>query len=187
VQTGIVGTGGDNGYGGEYGGFTILQQANLGTAIINGWEFSYLQQFTFLPGPLKGLSTSINYTMLDTHGDFGGSVTRASGEVAGFIPRSGNVSVSWRYRGFSSRVVVNRVGDYLRTFTATGSGANLYTLARTIVNVGVGYQLRPHLNLTVDVQNLFNEPQSWYRGIPDQVAQVYINGTTVTFGVSGRF
>jgi TonB-dependent receptor len=187
VQTGTVGTGGDNGYGGEYGGFAILQQANLGTAFINGWEFSYLQQFTFLPGPLKGLSTSINYTMLDTHGDFGGSVTRASGEVAGFIPRSGNVSVNWRYRGFSSRVVVNRVGDYLRTFTATGSGANLYTLARTIVNVGVGYQLRPHVNLTVDVQNLFNEPQSWYRGIPDQIAQVYINGTTVTFGISGRF
>lgn len=187
VQTGIVGTGADNGYGGEYGGFTILQQANLGTAFINGWEFSYVQQFTFLPGLLKGLATSINYTMLDTHGDFGGSVTRASGEVAGFIPRSGNVSVSWRYRGFNSRVTVNRVGDYLRTFTASGSGANLYTLARTIVNVGVGYQIRPHVTLTLDVQNLFNEPQSWYRGIPDQVAQVYINGTTVTLGLSGRF
>ncbi len=187
VQTGIVGTGADNGYGGEYGGFTILQQSNLGTAVIQGWEFSYLQQFTFLPGPLKGLSASVNYTMLEANGNFGGAVTRATGEVPGFIPRSGNVSLSWRYRGFNSRLVVNRVGDYIRNFTAPGSGANLYTLKRTIVNVGVGYQWRPSVSFSIDVQNLFNEPQTWYRGIPDQIAQVYIPGTTVTFGVSGRF
>ena len=187
LETGKVGTGADNGYGGEYGGYTLLSQANLGTAIVQGWEFSYLQQLTFLPGLLKGLALSVNYTVLDTHGDFGGTVTRATGQVAGFIPQTGNVSLSWRHRGFSSRLTVNRVGDYLRNFTAVGSGANLFTRARTVVNTGVAYQWRPAVSLSMDVQNIFNESQSWYRGTPDQLAQVFVPGITVTFGVSGRF
>lgn len=187
VQAGTVGTGADNGYGGEYGGYTLLTQSNLGTAIVQGWEFSYLQQLNFLPGLLKGLAASANYTLLDTHGDFGGSVVRTTGQVPGFIPRSGNVSLSWRYQKYSARFVVNRVGSYIRTFTAVGSGANLYARARTVVNTGVAYQLRPSLSLSLDVQNLFNEPQSWYRGIPDQLAQVYIPGVTLTVGLSGRF
>ncbi|MCX6952044.1 MAG: TonB-dependent receptor, partial [Verrucomicrobia bacterium] len=187
IESGTVGTGVDNGYGGEYGGYKLLSQANLGTALINGWEFSYLQQFTFLPGLLKGLALSVNYTVLDTSGNFGGTVNRTTGQVPGFIPRSGNVSLSWRHRKFSSRVTANRVGDYIRNFTAVGSGANLYTRARTVVNTGVAYQWRPDVSFSVDVQNIFNEPQSWYRGVSDQLAQVFIPGVTVTLGVSGRF
>jgi TonB-dependent receptor len=151
------------------------------------WEFSYQQQFTFLPGLLKGLALGGNLTVLDTHGNFGGDVQRTSGEVAGFIPRSGNANLSWRHRGFSARLIVNRVGEYLRNFTAPGSGQNQYTRARTVVNAGVAYQLRPSLSLSIDAQNLFNEEQSWYRGNPDQMSQLYLNGTTITFAVSGRF
>ena len=55
------------------------------------------------------------------------------------------------------------------------------------MNAGIAYQLRPSLSFTVDMQNIFNVSQSWYRGTPDQLAQVYIPGVTMTFGVSGRF
>ena len=154
---------------------------------MQGWEFNYQQQFTFLPGLLKGLGASFNYTLLDTHGKFTGAVERVTGQVPGFIPRTANATLSWRYKKFGSRIVVNQVGNYVRTFTAVGSGANLYNRARRTVNVGAAYQLRPSLSLTVDVQNIFNREQSWYRGVPDQLAQVYIPGPTVTFGVSGRF
>jgi|GEM_PF-3355217 len=61
-----IGTGRDNGYGGQYAGFTTLSSANAGTAIVQGWEISYQQQYTFLPGLLKGLSSQINYSFLDT-------------------------------------------------------------------------------------------------------------------------
>ena len=70
--TAVVAGGADNGYNGEYAGFTILTRENLGTAIVQGWEVSYQQQFTFLPGVLKGLGLLVNYTVIQTHGDFGG-------------------------------------------------------------------------------------------------------------------
>ena len=154
---------------------------------MQGWEFSYQQQFTFLPGLLKGLSFAANYTLLDTHGDFGETVPRSSGQVAGFIPRTANVSLSWRHRAFSTRVLVNHTGRYLTTYSAASAAANVYRDNRTITNVGVGYQIRPTVSLNVDVNNLFNEPQRLYRYIPDRMRDIYIPGTSVTFSVSGQF
>lgn len=187
VISGTVGSGADNGYNGEYSGFTILTRDNLGTAIVQGWELSYQQQFTFLPGVLKGLGLSANTTILTTHGNFGGSAVRRSGEVPGFVPRTSNLSVSWRYRKLGTRLNLNRTGESLNAFTAAGSGRNQYTRERTIVNLGAAYQFRPALSFSVDVGNLFNQPQVFYRGVADNVSEVRIPGVTVTFGVSGRF
>jgi TonB-dependent receptor len=41
IVSGVVEGGPDNGYNGEYEGFTRLRSANAGTAIVQGWEFSY--------------------------------------------------------------------------------------------------------------------------------------------------
>ena len=187
ILSGTVASGPDNGYNGDYAGFGILTSRNLGTAIVQGWELSYAQQFSFLPGLLKGLGGGANFTVLDTHGDFGGTVDRKKGEVPGFIPFTANANLSWRHRGFSARVIWNRTGEYINAFTASGSGRNQYTKRRTITNIGLAYQVRPAVTLSVDVGNVFNAPQAFYRGIADQISEVRIPGTTVTFGVSGRF
>ena len=47
TEAGTVASGSDNGYNGEYAGFTRLTSGNAGTATIRGWEFTYQQQFTF--------------------------------------------------------------------------------------------------------------------------------------------
>ena len=184
---GTVGTGQDNGYNGEYGGYSLRTSSNAGTAFVQGWEFSYQQQFTFLPGMFKGLGVGANYTLLDTHGDFGGTATRKSGEVPGFIPRTANLSVFWRHRGFSSTVLVSYTGGYLTNYSAASAARNRYLYERTIINFGLAYQIRPALSLTCDVANLFNEPQSSYRGIPDRMENTNFAGTSITLGVGGRF
>ncbi|MDP3069492.1 MAG: TonB-dependent receptor [Opitutaceae bacterium] len=187
IATGTIAGGNDNGYNGEYAGFTRLTSANAGTAYVQGWEFSYQQQFPFLPGLLKGLGASANYTLIATHGDFGGTVSRSTNEVAGFIPRTGNASLSWRYLKFGARALYNFTGKYITSYTAASVGRNIYRYKYSTVNVGVSYQLRPSATLTLDVANLGNEPQAFYRGIPDQMQNVIINGTTLTLGINGRF
>ena len=187
INSGIILAGSDNGYNGEYGGFTRLTSANAGTAEVTGWEFSYQQQFTFLPGILRGLSGSANYTIIDTEGNFGTTTSRSRGQVPGFIPKAGNVSLSWRYRGFSARVLQNYTSDYISSFSATSVGANLYREAFKTTNVGVAYQLRSSVTLTCDVANIFNAPQKLYQGVPGRAQDIIYNFVTVTFGVSGRF
>jgi TonB-dependent receptor len=187
IQTGTVARESNNGFGGEYQGFTLLSSANGGTAYVQGWEFSYQQQFTFLPRLLKGLGLVTNVTILDTHGDFGGTAVRRSGEVPGFVPRTGNVIVSWRHRRLSARVRVNYTGDFITNYSAASLARNLYVRSRTIVNTSLAYELRPSLSLTCDVANLTNAHQVQYRGIPDQMALDRNSGTAVTFGIAGRF
>jgi iron complex outermembrane receptor protein len=187
IDSGTVGSGTDNGFGGEYDGWTILTSANAGTAIVQGWEFSYQQQFTFLPGVLRTLSGLVNYTLLDTHGNFGGAGRREKGQVPGFVPRTANASLTWRYRAFSTRLLLNYAGTFLQAYNATSAARNLYRLERKLINLGFSYQVRPSLNLTLDVDNLTNVPQRRYRGVPDNLEYFNYPGTTITVGLNGRF
>lgn len=179
INSGTVGSGNDNGFNGDFSGFTRFTSANAGTAVVQGWEFSYQQQFTFLPGRLKGFAVAANYTMLNTHGDFGGTTILGTSQVVGFIPRAANVMVSWRYRGFSARLLHNLTGSYIAEYSAMSPARNLYRYRMDRVNLGLAYQLRPAVSLNCDINNLFNEPQRLYRGIPEQMARTIINGTTV--------
>ncbi|HVU36004.1 MAG TPA: TonB-dependent receptor [Opitutaceae bacterium] len=187
IESGTVPSGTDNGYGGDYAGYTILTSSNAGTAYVEGWEFAYQQQFTFLPGLLKGLGLMANYTTLETHGDFGGSAYRTGNQVVGFIPQTGNLSLSWRYGRFSARLLYNYTSDYIRSYSAASPGRNQYMRARPTINVGGSFQLRRGMSLFVDVVNLTNEPQAYYRGIKDQMERTIIDGTTLTAGIEGRF
>ncbi|MSU73083.1 MAG: TonB-dependent receptor [Opitutus sp.] len=186
-SAGVVASGTGNGYNGEYAGFTVLSTINAGTAIAQGWELSWQQQFTFLPGVLKGLGLSANYTVLDTHGLFTGNSYLKTGQVPGFVPRTANLILSWRHRGFSARAVYNRTSDFNAEYSAASPGRNLFQFRREVVNLGFAYQMSPGLGVTIDVSNLFNEPQRKYRGVPDQMAYHSITGTTLNLGLSGRF
>jgi len=187
ITNGKVGSGTTNGYNGEYAGFDILTSLNAGTAYVQGWEFSYQQQFTFLPGLLKGLSGSANYTVIETHGDFGGKTSLGGGQVAGFIPRAGNLMLAWRYGKFSTRLLYNRTSDHIVSYDATNPARNSYRQELRTLNFGVAYVLRPAVSLNIDISNLFNAPQVLYRGVSSQMQTTIINGVAVNVGLSGRF
>jgi TonB-dependent receptor len=185
---GTVEPGLDNGFEGEFVGYTILSRANVGTAYTQGWEFSWIQQFRFLPGLLRTLRLNANLTEITAHGDYGAPGRyQANKNVRGFIPRTSNATLSWDYKKFSTSVSYNYTAEHIRdTFNFAAPSRNRYLRSRQMVNASVRYHLRSNLTLTVGVQNLFNEPQVYYRSIPDQVETFLINGTTMTFGIEGR-
>ena len=183
---GVVAAGNDNGYEGDYSGYTLRSQANAGSAHIAGWEVDWRQQFHFLPGLLRGLSASANYTSLTTEGDFGGASVLRTGEVAGFVPRTGNATLSYNYRNVGARVIVNYTGDYLNAFAATPQ-RRTYRARRVVTNVGASWQFRPQATLFLDVSNIFNETQRRYRYVESVPDYISTSGTAITVGVSGRF
>jgi len=186
AQVGVVADGVNNGYLGDYAGYQLLSQTNAGTAEIKGWEFDYRQQLTFLPGWLKGLTVSANYTFLATSGDFGGASQLKNDEVAGFIPRSANAGIGYTFGKFTFRSQANYNGAYLGTYADT-LPRRVYRMPRTVVNLGVSYAFRPALMAFCDVVNVFNDYQRTYRYVPIQPAMRSTNGPALTFGLSGRF
>jgi TonB-dependent receptor len=186
-DVGTIREGNDNGFNGDYSGWTERTSINGGTAVAQGWEFSYQQQYTFLPGLLKGLAGSFNYTWIDTHGKREGTRYLTRREVAGFIPYAANASLTWRYRKFNARVLYNYSSEHVTTFNATNPALSQFRFSMKTYNFGVGYQVRPAVGLTLDVSNAFNEPQSFYIGYKDRVRRTIINFVTVTAGINGRF
>ena len=202
---GLVKGGLNNGYDGEYEGFTQFTSLNAGTITVQGWEFAYNQQFTFLPGALKGLSASFNYSWTDQHGQ--GSSTTPGGsavlgrpptpgnpavyftrrDIAGFVPFVANASLRWNYRQFSARALYNFTGEYITSFGGVNPALSQFRYAMKTLNLGVGYQHKPTLGFTLDVSNILNEPQRWYVGYKDRMRRTNINFVTIAAGVNGRF
>jgi len=66
-------------------------------------------------------------------------------------------------------------------------GLNIYRYSFKTLNVGVGYQWKPSLGFSIDIANIFNEPQELYMGTKDRLRQNITNFVTVAIGVNGRF
>jgi len=174
--------GNDNGFNGEYAGYTLNTSTNLGTARIEGYELNYSQQLTKLPKPFNGLGVFANYTHIKTTGSYDNGATA----LANFVPETSNAGFSYTYRGVTARLAYNYKSAYLLTYSPTPQSA-VYQTEDATVDVNAQYQIRPWLTLYVDATNIFNKAPNMY-SLND--GRVYVNpvyGTKVTFGISGRF
>ena len=186
---GTVETGLDNGFNGQYEGYEILANSNAGAAFTYGWEFEYLQHFRFLPGLLKTLRFSGNFTKINAHGDYGTpGVYLTTHQVNGFIPRTANANLSWDYKKFGASVSWNYTAGSIRgAYNVANPSRNRYMMPRDLVNLNLRYQLPRNFTVNFGVQNIFNEPQRYYRSVPDQLETFLIQGTTMTLSLEGRF
>lgn len=187
IQGGTVASGLDNGFNGDYAGYTIFTSQNGGTGTVEGWEFAYQQNLTFLPGLLRGLGVSANTTILQTQGDFGGTTVRNGSQLPNFIPRTGTLRLTWRNGAFSTQASVSYQSSFITSYSAIGSSRNLYRYSRKAISIGAAYEVRPGLSVTCDVNNIFNEPQAFYRGFETRMQSKNFPGVRITAGLSGRF
>lgn len=185
---GTIGTGLDNGFEGDFAGFTLTAPSNAGDARIRGWEADYRQRLAFLPGALKGLVFAANYTWLEATGRFTGTTPIVTNDVVGFIPRTGNVRLVYNYRKYGASIVANYTGKHIHPLSPLTPAANRFYRDDLIrVNVGVSYKWRPDVLIYADVSNIFEENIQSYRYIPSRLRQEIWSGRTINVGVSGQF
>jgi outer membrane receptor protein involved in Fe transport len=176
----IIGPGAENGFNGEYAGYRLVTQANGGFARIRGIELNYQQQFTNLPGFWRGFGVFMNNTWLETIGDYGTiGASRSSGQVPGFIRRSGNVGISYIHYG--------------RTIGSINANPALQQVnyGRKKVDFSLSYAFSPRLTVYADVVNVFGDTfmagGSPYIYIPARKRGADEYPPEIKFGVSGRF
>lgn len=153
----------NNGFAGEYAGWTITQNRNIGRARIRGIEFQYQQRYPFLPGVLRGLGSHFNFTYLDTYGDYGAVAT--SKQLPNLTPRSWNAGVSWAGRGLSLRLMANYRSSFYRSVASGNFGSGpgvmpgtgsyvVYQHERLLLDFKLQYSLTRATTLLFDVYNL---------------------------------
>jgi len=181
----FVGTGPSNGFDGQYEGYAITTSANGGSARYRGFEVNYQQQFTFLPGFWRGFGLNMNYTQLETKGDYGGII--ATTKVAGFRPRTGNISLNYRMGKYEVRLQTNWLDTYLTT-VSTNAALLAYAAPRTMTNAKFTYNFGKGTSVYFNWDNVFREPEvnNW-RGYRDRVANVRMVYPSIAAGLQGRF
>lgn len=186
-NSGTVPFGSDNGFSGLYEGYALTTFRNGGFARVEGLELSYRQQYTFLPGWLRGLSSFANYTRLRTDGDYGGTTPQTTGTLPGFVPEFANFGISYRYNRFSIGGKWNYKSRTLFAYNANAASLRYYP-RRTTVDVNLRVVLTKQLSLYADVINLTREPTIFERGFDTgRFDNVSSYGRKVSFGISGQF
>lgn len=181
--TSVVPGGSDNGFDGEYAGYTLSTQANGGSATIKGVELNYQHQLAFLPGLLKHLGVFANYTLLRTRGNYGGTAAAPTTKLVGFVPEAANAGLSYTHLGLDARVKVNYKGDRLIAFSAN-PGAVRYGESRTSVDLNVLYKFTRRYSVFCDWINITNANDATdYTYRPIQVGTYIPTGFRINGGV----
>lgn len=182
----IVGTGNNNGFGGDYAGYALTTRVNGGSATVKGLELAYQQQFTFLPGWLKGFGAFANYTRLETEGDYGTTRVGSTNSITGFVPKAANIGISYIRNPWSLRVELKYKGRFLNTFNASPARL-VWGMPQTTVDTKAVYNINRRFSLYLDVYNIFNEPNrrfEWEYGRPQNIRR---DSILFLGGINGRF
>ncbi len=143
-----------------------------GTTRIRGMTLEYSQALSFLPGALKGLNVSANYTR-----------TYASVRKAALTPHMIGGTLSYRHRRFA----VSTSGKWTDTTPMNTAAIPVLRKGRTMIDLSGSYQLSQRFSVFVQVRNLFNVPEYRYQIDPIYATQNLAVGTFYTFGLKGVF
>lgn len=174
--------------------FTLyFQERNGSSGKAQGIEVAWQQALTFLPGPLDGLGINLNATFVDGSSVLEELVPGSAGTYrplhVDFLPEQPetvyNAQVWWEKYGFTARVAVNYVDEFVRT----SGGLTSFSVNNTATrwDVSLSYRLTKNFTLYAEGKNVTNEVTSWYATTPNRPEDYSFNGATYTAGVKFRF
>ncbi|MGJ8680554.1 TonB-dependent receptor domain-containing protein [Paraglaciecola sp.] len=152
-------------------------------ALTQGLEFSYTQNFDFLPGAFSGLGTNINYTYADSESDAEVSVT--TGQVIKPLPQpytpkhSSNVTVFWEKDGAMLRLA-NRYNSTQLVNRGLASGAS-WLESNNRLDLSASYEINKNISVSFQALNLTNESRRTFYTSTRTVMGVAGDGTPILF------
>jgi TonB-dependent receptor len=182
----------------EYPGDAITQFTNGQNAYIYGLELSFQQHFSYLPGVLKGLGLSANYSYTASR-EKGLPLRTDHPTTIDQAPNTWKVSPTYDTKRFSARVGLaydqaslfsyNYVSPTLVTgadpsgLGTKGPSGDIFTLTHFQVDAQLSYRFYKGLTAVVSGLNLNNEVFGYYQGSTPFVNQREYYKPTYTGGL----
>lgn len=162
---------------------------------LKGLELAYQQNFTFLPEPFDGLGITSSFTLIDQEGD---DFVLTNGDR---ISMQGVPDYAYSVTAFYEKGPLSIRGSYnYRAKTGqnsqnTGNDQVPYLAPQGFLDGTISYKLNDLIELRIDALNITNENVYFYYENPTQPDgngqsrrdNSYFNGTTISFGIRGRF
>lgn len=163
-------------------GFEFRQEQNGEKAIVYGFEFNLMQKLDFLPSIFKGLSAYLNYTYT---GSKANTQDRTDMRLPGQALHTGNVSLSWDYKGFSCKASLNYNGSYIHSVASTEND-DIIQDERFQLDVNLSQRISKKISIYAEFVNLTNSPSIRYQGNSSQISRIAYFGWSSRFGINFR-
>jgi TonB-dependent receptor len=155
---------------------------NGGDAEVFGIELSYVQEFSFLPGPWDGLLLIANYTYVDSEADLPGR--EQSIRLPFQSDHIANVALGYDKGGLSMRLALNHRGEYLDSINDPEEPIeDEIVQEETRLDFNAEYQITDNIAALLSVQNITDEPYYAFYGNDRRARQFDEFGRTWEFGV----
>ena len=169
-----------------YSELEIQQFQNAKSGQIVGVELGFQQQFTGLPGLLRGFGVSLSYTWTDSEADV--QVLDTTREVPFFLQSEhiGNVALFYELSGLELRLAYAYRSEYL---DAIGDSAeqDLYVDDHGQLDFKASYQLTKQASAFIQWQNINDEPLRFFSGDRSRLAENEIYSWNMLAGMTFKF
>jgi TonB-dependent receptor len=180
---------------------TRTRFVNQGEIKLDGLEFAYQQNFSFLPSPFDGLGAMASYTKINTEGNTFVTTEGRSISVP-LVPEDSYSATAYYEKG---PIAIRATYTYRAEAGTqnTNSGLNLNSGNDQVallsplgyLDATVSYKLTDSFELRLDALNITNENTYIYYEDPDQPSgngltrrdNSVFNGRTIALGVRGQF
>jgi len=170
----------------------LYQNLNGGKQNVTGTELTWVQSLSMLPSPFNGLGFSANATFVDGESEFPtlNVTTGATGKrTENFVPnqpkRVYNAQVYWEKYGFTARVAVNFIDEYVREVGGLAGAVTNNDATRW--DAQVSYRVNRNFTVFVEGKNLGEETKRWYNNTPNRPEELEYSGWNGSAGVRFRF
>jgi TonB-dependent receptor len=157
--------------------FDVRTQVNTPGGPLKGFEVSYQQPFTFLPGFWKDFGITANYTHVESQIDYAvsGSVpTRyVTNDLVNLSPKSYNATLYYDNNKFSARVSTSFRDDYLQRVPGQNNNDVEGKRSSQSVDFAASYKYDENLTLTFEGINLTDEYNDQFVDSVGDRASVY--------------
>ncbi|MBN8262564.1 MAG: TonB-dependent receptor [Xanthomonadales bacterium] len=177
--------------------FVFTVPINTPGGDLSGFEFNYVQPFTFLPGFWSDFGLQFNYTYVDSQIQYllSNGTPAQKEDLTGLSKTAWNATLFYEGARFSGRISATNRADYLIQVPGTEVGFNSAVngvhgqSGTTILDASLRYKLNDHFELTLEGSNLTNEAQeSWVANPSVQLPLEYSKtGRQYLFGVRYKF
>ena len=157
--------------------FTIPVNSDEGNSV-QGFELTYNQPFTFLPGWMSNLGIASNYTHV------------SADDSTGLSPNSYNVTLYYDQDKFGGRVSLNKRDDYLLSAPGGNGHVEERKYGPTHVDLAAFYNLTDHISLSLEGINISDEVERIYGtgyGDQDLTREYSHTGAQWFFGVRYKY
>jgi TonB-dependent receptor len=157
--------------------FDVRTPINTPGGPLKGFEVSYQQPFSFLPGVFKDFGAILNYTYVKSDIDYAvpGTfpVTYIADDLVNLSPKSYNATLYYDNNKFSARVSTSFRDDYLQRVPGQNNNDVEGKRSAYSVDLSVSYKLDDNFSLTFEGTNLTDEFNDQYVDSVGDRASVY--------------